>query len=349
MFLYSWSSTVNFLPCQNLLGLQLRDAPVQVGPSNNAPCVLDSCTALTCLILDQGCCLQDADGVHALAAALPRLPALEFLELQLFDNRLPPTLLSSVPQLTSLTLKRQLCAAECLLHLSSLTTLQQLRIDDCMLRGTRPAGLTEGRDGFAVLSPSTAPGLSSLTALTMVDLRADLDPAILVPMTQLRHIYLCDCGIGSEQRASPGDMLAALLSSFAGMPGLQCLWIDGVKLIDAQWPAEPTAYSALSALTALTCLCWDVKTPVSVWHPVFRPGHELPKLQVCIVQGTFQCCNKHCHNVCCMYIHVTPCYIHVTSPTGNMAAVGVAQCELQLVPTVLYRLSSRQLGQLPTE
>jgi len=121
------------------------------------------------------------------------------------------------------------------------------------------------------LSPSTAPGFSSLTALRVIALQfVSLDPCILQGCTQLQSLEL-------ELVHIINDAGGAALPSVVG--GLQQLM--ELQLCDVtNWPVTAATYSGLTASSKLQRL--DLNSfdmPPGIWLHVFPPGRQLPALQ----------------------------------------------------------------------
>lgn len=147
------------LPCQHLCQLELSRCSVQLGPcpSNNQPGVLQACTAITQLVLDD-CNLP---GGRTSLAALSGVPAL--CRLRLCNLRhdemprhngfdLPAAVLSCLQQLTHFEVRQMDVSIQ---HISCLQKLQQLRLS---LLAT------------ASITPSNTPDLDQLTALQDLEL-----------------------------------------------------------------------------------------------------------------------------------------------------------------------------------
>jgi len=121
------------------------------------------------------------------------------------------------------------------------------------------------------LSPSTAPGLSGLTALRKVRLlSANLDPSVLQDCTQLQGLELHRLAIISAGGA------AALHSLLGRLQQLQNLQLMNLEY---EWPVTAAAYSSLTASSHLQRLELDIETlPAGIWPHVFSPDRQLPAL-----------------------------------------------------------------------
>jgi len=256
------------LPCPNLRELDLGHMQVQLSASSTQQGVLHSCTRLTKLLL-QYC--QFADG-HSSLAALSALVRLQHLELQGImgavvsgstdGSFMPSTALQHLTQLTHMSLRYvgRLLNADSLQHVSCLVNLQELDLFDSSVP----------------LSPSTAPGLSSLTALRKVRrVSVNLDPSILQDCTQLQDLELNHSAI-----VSAGG--AAALHSLLGR--LQQLHSLKLFELEYDWPVAAAAYSSLTASTGLQQLQLTVENmPAGVWPHVFPPDRQLPALHELIM------------------------------------------------------------------
>lgn len=177
------------LPCSNLKELEIEFCTVQLDPiqlasySYSYPGILQSCSGLTRLKLDFCKLLLSFDS--STLAAVPELRHLQLTWLSSAgaakdpDIMLPDRLLVHLTKLTYLRLdtihgeELQGCAQ----HLSSLADLALLNLKATYTK--------------VVWSPSTTPGLSSLTALTHMRIHnCDMDPDILAGFTELRWLQL---------------------------------------------------------------------------------------------------------------------------------------------------------------
>lgn len=260
------SLTLTSLPAPRLQQLRLDLVDVQLGSSSEAPGVLQVSTALSQLELNY-CNFVDASND---VAALTSLHALQHLQLWGLNRgaqgySLPPVVLQQLTALTALSLSTDIRASDSLQHISCLTALQTL---ECYSSHVS-----------AILSPSTTPGFSRLTALTSIRLPAmGFDPAVLLSCTQLLKLWLQDDGCTEPVPGVPPGAASMLLSCLAGMPRLQQLRIDECEL---QWAQESVAYSALTASSHLTELyMFGCQLPAGIWGAVFPAGRSLPNLKV---------------------------------------------------------------------
>jgi len=255
--------TLTQLPCPNLRELGLLDMQVQLSASSTHPGLLYSCTRLTKLLLHN---CQFIHG-HSSLAALSALVELQHLNLTIRavqlvisddDDFLPSTVLQHLTQLTYLSLQNagRLLNVDSLQHTSCLVNLQELDLFD----------------SSAPLSPSTTPGLSSLTALRKVRLQhAKLDPSILHDCTQLQDLALHWVNIISA------GVAAALHSALGRLQQLQSL-----KLLelDYDWPVAAAVYSSLTASSHLTKLQLPSEDlPPGIWPHVFPSDRRRPALR----------------------------------------------------------------------
>jgi len=258
------------LPCPNLRNLKLAYMTVQLGASSMQPGVLHSCTRLTKLQLIS---CRHTDGRNGLVA-LSALVSLQHLELQISNSnsahcQMPSTVFQHLQHLTYLLLREcvaPLLTTHSLEHISCLVNLQELRIDSKVL-----------------VSPSTTPGISRLTALTTLSLeRGQLDPVCLQDCTQLQELVLTAVTIISADGAAGAAGAAALHNLVGRLQQLQSL-----QLFDLQydWRVAAAAYSILTASSQLQKLVLYVRDlPSGVWRHVFPPDRQLPALQEFVVR-----------------------------------------------------------------
>jgi len=252
-------ATLTRMPCSNLRNLELVYMTVQLGASSTHPGVLHSCRWLTRLKLN---CVQ-TDGQNGLAA-LSVLVSLQHLELHIssqHSGQLSSTVFQHLQQLTYLALRDYmgpLLNTRSLEHISCLVNLQGLLIDSKVL-----------------LSPSTIPGISRLTALTTLSLEdVQLDLVCLQDCTQLQELVLTAVTIISADGAAGAAALHTLVGRLGQLQSLQ--------LCDLQydWHIATAAYSSLTASSKLQKLILIVADlPPGVWRHVFPPDRQLPALQ----------------------------------------------------------------------
>jgi len=232
------------------------------------PGVFHSCTRLTKLRF-KDCRYINS---HTSLAALSALVGLQHLQLgddidaDADHDQLPGTVLQHLPHLTYLLIhdiSAYMLDSNSLEHASCLTSLQELHIAG--------AGLEHG-GVYLILSPSTVPGLSRLTALQHITLQCiDLDPSILQDCMQLQGLELQSVNIISAGGA------AALHSLLARLQQLQSLELYEVEY---DWPVVAAAFSSLTASSTLQKLHLTVDSlPAGVWPHVFPPDRQLPALQ----------------------------------------------------------------------
>jgi len=263
------SETLTQLPCPNLRHLKLTFMTMQLGASSTQPGVLHSCMGLTKLHLI-ACVHAGQNGLAPLSA----LVSLQHLELHISNNnrargQMPSTVLQHLQGLTYLALRDHtapLLTTRSLEHISCLVNLQELHIDSKVL-----------------LSPSTTPGISRLTALTALSMeRGQLDPVCLQDCTQLQELVLTAVTITSAAGADGAAQQAALHNLVGRLQQLQSL-----RLCELQydWHVAAAAYSSLTTSSKLQRLFLTVgDLPPGIWRHVFPPDRQLPALQEFVVR-----------------------------------------------------------------
>lgn len=232
------------------------------------PGVLDSCTGLTRLDLD------DCDGDSGPLGALTVLVHLQDLRICMHEKPVDGgadfftgTMLMSLAQLTSLELVDVVC--EDMQHLTCLSKLCTLNLSPC----------SDPPHARVRLSPGIAPGGFALPAslcsfITTYGL--SLNPAVLSAGLTGLHIsgaYEDEdvlTVIEGHGGVSNGAALLAALSKLTRLCALH-LELSGSRTL---WPphSSVTAFSCLTASSKLTALYLNAVFPDGAWHHVFAAG-----------------------------------------------------------------------------
>jgi hypothetical protein len=210
-------------PCPQLHKLHLSGLEVQLGLAGGFPGVLQDCTGLTALHL-QDCVVLDAAAAPAALAALPHLQSLSLAEDSEHKGLLPD--LQRLSQLTYLSLKLYSsydCTAEdvaWLSQLSALVNLQHLELTELPKLGV-PGGLpsqlvklTSLRVDYGTMSCDTTAEqlqhLSSLTALQQLSVKSFyMKSAACMRSTQADDPFCVLAGRQGQPTAVPGLAPAA--------------------------------------------------------------------------------------------------------------------------------------------
>jgi hypothetical protein len=297
-----------------LSSLQLEHLHLQLQPGNGSHGVLGAAAIVAALKQLQLHDCELLDGEEQLAAALWQLPAgLEHLSISglTWDHlwvQVPTGVLQQLQQLTYLELTR--CRLKspvegqlALQPLQALTLLQDLRLaaDDGEM-DKLPAD--DDRLEASMLS-----GAQHLTRLEVSGCWHEdgpfwVEPGVLVGKSQLQHLQLVNCCIGSlagvRNKAGGADLLSYLQDlqqlTHLGLGGSHS-WEEGDIA-----PALTSALTASSKLQHLDISGWML--PASVWHHMFSTGRQLPHLRSLNITGV---------------LHPTRCGFHAyaTAPAGS--------------------------------
>jgi hypothetical protein len=258
------------LPCPNLLQLRIEQCTVQLGPlADGHPCVIQSCTKLTSLILN--CELLDAPDSDSAddspsTSALSSLVHLQHLEVGCTGDEwsLSGATMSSLSHLTYFSVEYP--SVGCLSQLSALTNLEELHssIDDPSLDAT------------------SAPGLNLPASLTklMLSQHPDYPPVVVSSLlpTGLQDLWI------EHALGGPAEGPASFLCGLARLQHLTSLHLN-FMYGSMVWPPAGAAYSALTASSNLVSFVLvEPKLPAGVWPFVFSSTHRLPHLTYLRIQ-----------------------------------------------------------------